>query len=180
MAWAGMSSAITFDRMRPGHHREMRPEEIGGKTKKYSWTQTNWEIRCKVPVDPETTRADIKCSIKRRKFSLYVFEEKIMDGELLDNVDQEASSWQLDQEGTDFPPRLEINITFIKEMETQGRNHWNCIVVGEPTINVEWVGTPITLIHPQDTAALKLLKESQEDTTRPFMGMRDPKAIPGK
>lgn len=166
--------------MRPGYTREMRPEELGGKTQKYAWTQTNWEIRCKVPVDPETTRADIKCSIHRRKFSLYVFEDKIMDGELLDNVDQDASSWQLDQVGDDFPPRFEINLTFLKEMETQGRNHWNCIVVGEPRINVEWVGTPITLIHPGDTNALKLLKESQEDKTRPFMGMRDPQAIPGK
>ncbi|OLP84596.1 hypothetical protein AK812_SmicGene34516, partial [Symbiodinium microadriaticum] len=81
--------AVVADPRHPKELRELRPEELGGKTAKYTWVQTNWEIRCRVPVDPETTKGDIRCSIKQNQMSLAVFDEVILDGPLCDKVDIE-------------------------------------------------------------------------------------------
>ncbi|CAE8737462.1 unnamed protein product, partial [Polarella glacialis] len=170
--------AVTWERS--GHLRDMKPGELGGSTEKYSWKQTNWEVWCHVPVPPEATRNDIRCSIRRKQFSLFVFDEEIMDGTLFDNVDQEESSWTLDVLDRGMPPRQEVNITFVKEMETQGRNHWPTIVLGEPEINVRWLGPPIKVIHPQDRETLHLMAGTLSDKERPFCNMRDPLATPGK
>lgn len=172
--------AICFDRERPGQLRDMKPDEIGGETAKYRWQQTNWELWCYVPVPPETLRSDIQCEIGRRRLSLYVFGEKILDGKLTDNVDQYESSWTLDVLKPGPVPRKEISLVLIKEMETQGRNHWPAVVEGEPEINVRWLGAPIKVIHPADTETLKLLADTAGDQDRSWCNMRDPLAIPGK
>ncbi|CAE7232068.1 nudC, partial [Symbiodinium natans] len=135
--------AVVSDPRYPRELREMRPEELGGKTSKYTWTQTNWDIRCRVPLDPETMKTDIKCIIQRGHLSLFVFGEAILNGPLCDKVDTEESAWTLERVGKEVPPRLEVNIMLKKVQETQGRNHWNCIVHGEPTIDVDRLGPPI-------------------------------------
>ncbi|CAE7477535.1 Nudcd2, partial [Symbiodinium sp. CCMP2456] len=143
------------------------------------WVQTNWEIRCRVPVDPETTKGDIRCSIKPNQMSLAVFDEVILDGPLCDKIDIEESSWILERLGKELPPRLEIHITLKKERESQGRNHWNCVVQGEPTIDVDHLGPPIKVINPRDLDAMALLKSCNENKDLPFFNMRDLKANPG-
>ncbi|CAL1134915.1 unnamed protein product, partial [Cladocopium goreaui] len=165
--------AVVYDERNHRELRELRPEEIGGRTSKYRWSQTNWEIRCQVPVDPETTKYDIQCCIKRRHLLLQVFEEVIFNGPLVDDVDLEESCWTLERHTDSFPPKLEINIVLKKERESQGRNHWRCIVQGEPQIDVDWLGPPIKVVHPMDVATLRLLQQNSEDPAMPFCNMRD-------
>ena len=126
-----------------------------------------------MPVDPETTKHDIQCRIGRRSLFFMVFEEVIFDGTLSDTVDLEESSWTLERYNDTFPPRSEVNIILKKERESQGRNHWRCIVHGEPQIDVDWLGPPIKMVHPMDFETLQLLKQSSEDRAMPFCNMRD-------
>ena len=51
----------------------------------------------------------------------------------------------------------------LQERESQGRNHWRCIVHGEPQIDVDWLGPPIKMVHPMDFETLQLLRQSSED-----------------
>ncbi|CAJ1441133.1 unnamed protein product [Effrenium voratum] len=171
--------AVAIDRRDPRQLRELRPAEIGGNTDKYSWHQTNWEIHCTVPVDAETTRFDIECSIKRRHLLLSVFEEVIFNGSLFDNIDPEESSWILEKNQKTFPPRLEVVIFLKKELESQGRNHWTCVVDGHPKIDVDWLGPPIKAVHPKDWDTLLLIQECSRDKAVPFCNMRDPLATRG-
>ena len=67
----------------------------------------------------------------------------------------------------------------LQEKESQGRNHWRCIVHGEPQIDVDWLGPPIKMVHPMDFETLQLLKQSSEDRARRWVRERHGKTDMG-
>lgn len=63
-----------------------------------------------MPVDPETTKHDIRCVVRRRSLELLVFEEVILCGSLYDCVDVEECCWTLERCSEVFPPRCGSSI----------------------------------------------------------------------
>ena len=58
---------------------------------------------------------------------VYMTLKVILAGSLYDCVDVEECCWSLERSGG-CPPRLELQLLLKKLRESQGRNHWRCVV----------------------------------------------------
>ena len=87
-----------------GEMAALSPEECGGKTEKYSWTQTETEIGIYVTLESfEVKGKDCKIEIKRRTLNVkvkdfIVFGEETKNNRLFADVNVDDSTWEIDSD----------------------------------------------------------------------------------
>lgn len=135
-------------------------QEMGGRTSRYIFYQTDEEIELFVFVPRATARADVTVSI--RPNSLTVALKNVPGGPIIDNgkfyrlVDHRECHWQLDElpdQQTLEPGNYDtancvggrgdqkcVWIILKKKERTQRSGHWKCVCVGDDEIDVKKFG----------------------------------------
>ena len=118
--------------------KPMSGEEAGGVAENYSWEQTGSEIDVKVPLPSNCMTKDIRIEIKEKwlECSFMIgdgLEKVIFDGELFRKVNLSDCGWSV-ADGV-------VWIMLKKAEETNGKGHWNCVVINDGhKIDVEKFG----------------------------------------
>jgi len=103
--------------------------DYGGKTDKYSWTQSKEEVIITVPVPAGTRGKDVECTIHARSLKLNLKgQPTIINGQLHRNISVDDSTWTLDNNT--------VEITMLKGAHT-GLPWWSCAIVGDPEVDVQ-------------------------------------------
>ena len=107
------------------------PDGFGGKTDRYTWTQTDEEVEVYVPVDAETTKKQVACQFRSGSLRLSVGDQVLIDGNTCKTIDPEECTWQLER-GSD---ETKVWITLVKKEPTSKNQHWQCVVLGDAEID---------------------------------------------
>ena len=137
--------------------------QCGGKQEDYSWGQSESEIRLIVPVHPHTQAKHVRFEVYTNMILLFVRDpsqddasgsaKAILNGELFAPVIADGCTYQIEREATGLPGgealgyewRLMVSLT--KATRTKAREHWTCVVKGEPEIDVDRFGDPIEVLN---------------------------------
>ena len=143
--------------------RLMSMMQCGGKQEDYSWGQSESEIRLIVPVHPHTQAKHVRFEVYTNMILLFVRDpsqddasgsaKAILNGELFAPVIADGCTYQIEREATGLPGgeasgyewRLMVSLT--KATRTKAREHWTCVVKGEPEIDVDRFGDPVEVLN---------------------------------
>jgi hypothetical protein len=130
------------------------------------WTQTEeeLEIKMKVPGGRVSTRQAF-VEITKTTLSVGVegpggLEQVLMDGTLFAEVEKDDCNWSIE---ADQGGEQHIWVYLTKKERTSGKGHWNCVVKGEPTIDVTKFGPIVDYIDDPDAMGEGKLNGFEED-----------------
>ena len=147
------------------------PEECGGKTEKYSWTQTETEIGIYVTLESfEVKGKDCKIEIKRRTLNVkvkdfIVFGEETKNNRLFADVNVDDSTWEIDSDEKLKAKALIVTLT--KAKRTMANKHWRYVCENEPEIDVEKFGPPVVGVNERNPMDTELMREVFEQMKNP-------------
>jgi len=75
----------------------LTPEQCGGKTDRYSWTQNEREIVVTFHVDAATTSRDVEVDIRTKSIRVAVHGEVKLEGELIRRVIVDDCLWEMEE-----------------------------------------------------------------------------------
>ena len=154
-----------------GEMAALSPEECGGKTEKYSWTQTETEIGIYVTLESfEVKGKDCKIEIKRRTLNVkvkdfIVFGEETKNNRLFADVNVDDSTWEIDSDEKLKAKTLIVTLT--KAKRTMANKHWRYVCENEPEIDVEKFGPPVVGVNERNPMDTELLREMFEQMKNP-------------
>ena len=154
-----------------GEMAALSPEECGGKTEKYSWTQTETEIGIYVTLESfEVKGKDCKIEIKRRTLNVkvkdfIVFGEETKNNRLFADVNVDDSSWEIDSDEKLKAKTLIVTLT--KAKRTMANKHWRYVCENEPEIDVEKFGSPVVGVNERNPMDTELMREMFEQMKNP-------------
>lgn len=113
-----------------GDDKEPAPIGNGGKTDKYTWTQTLSSLEVFVPVKPGVKAKQITCEIGVEGLKVGVKGEPlILNGKMHSKVKSDDCLWTL----------VDNKIVQISMEKLDDMKWWNCVMVGDPEINTKKV-----------------------------------------
>ena len=154
-----------------GEMAALSPEECGGKTEKYSWTQTETEIGIYVTLESfEVKGKDCKIEIKRRTLNVkvkdfIVFGEETKNNRLFADVNVDDSTWEIDSDEKLKAKTLIVTLT--KAKRTMANKHWRYVCENEPEIDVEKFGPPVVGVNERNPMDTELMREMFEQMKNP-------------
>ena len=154
-----------------GEMAALSPEECGGKTEKYSWTQTETEIGIYVTLESfEVKGKDCKIEIKRRTLNVkvkdfIVFGEETKNNRLFADVNVDDSTWEIDSDEKLKAKTLIVTLT--KAKRTMANKHWRYVCENEPEIDVEKFGPPVVGVNERNPMDTELMREVFEQMKNP-------------
>ena len=152
-----------------GEMAALSPEECGGKTEKYSWTQTETEIGIYVTLESfEVKGKDCKIEIKRRTLNVkvkdfIVFGEETKNNRLFADVNVDDSTWEIDSDEKLKAKTLIVTLT--KAKRTMANKHWRYVCENEPEIDVE--KSPVVGVNERNPMDTELMREMFEQMKNP-------------
>ena len=154
-----------------GEMAALSPEECGGKTEKYSWTQTETEIGIYVTLESfEGKGKDCKIEIKRKTLNVkvkdfIVFGEETKNNRLFADVNVDDSTWEIDSDEKLKAKTLIVTLT--KAKRTMANKHWRYVCENEPEIDVEKFGPPVVGVNERNPMDTELMREMFEQMKTP-------------
>ena len=98
-----------------------------------------------------TKSRDVSLTVTSTKLKLTVRGELILDGELHARVIADECTYSIE----DRADGRVVTLMLLKAIPTTAWQHWSCVVVGEPQIDVKKFGAPIRSFNPNDTTGLR-------------------------
>jgi len=144
-------------------NKSISPIGNGGKTSKYTWTQTLNELDIKIKVPRETsgkmcevllTKTNIKVSLKGQL--------PIVDGELHASIIDHM--WTLETEGES--KMLVINLTKFKSM-----NWWSSVIKGDPSIDTKKIQPENSRLDDLDGETRQTVEKMMFDQRQKQLGL---------
>lgn len=68
--------------------------ELGGKTDRYEWAQTENDVEIRIPLQEGTSKDAIKCKITSRGLDLNIRGGEAIQGEWFEPIVTDESAWQ--------------------------------------------------------------------------------------
>jgi hypothetical protein len=78
-------------------------DELGGKTDRYEWTQTESDVEIRIPLQAGTGKDAIKCKITSRGLDLNIRGGEVIQGEWFEPIVTDESAWQFGECLNDCP-----------------------------------------------------------------------------
>ncbi|SBT80052.1 nuclear movement protein, putative [Plasmodium malariae] len=103
------------------------PKGNGGKTEKYTWTQTINSLDMYIDLEEKVRTKDIKLDITYKKLYVKVKNEVLIDGEFYKHIKPEDSIWTLEDNGV-------IHLCIEK---LNGMEWWSTVIKGDAEIDVK-------------------------------------------
>ena len=150
-----------------GGMKNLTAEECGGVTDRYRWKQTEREIVLEFPIPRGVTskHVDVRIETKTLKVAIrpcpaaeIATERVVIAGRLLRDVVPDECVWEIEA-ADDGDGGRKVVVTLFKLLATMAMHHWNCVVKGEPTIDVKKFGPAIVGINGNDPSALQRMME---------------------
>eukprot|EP00947_MAST-08B_sp_MAST-8B-sp1_P000385 g385.t1 len=135
------------------------PEELGGETDRYNWTQTDYEVDVSVPVPPGTTAKSVRCTFAPTKLVLQVDGCPPLEGEFHRPVKSEECVWMLEGQGEERA----VAINLIKKKRTQKNQHWRTVLRGDAEIDTTKFGPQIVPVDSTNPEAMKRMVAAMND-----------------
>lgn len=144
-----------------GGMKNLTPEECGGATDRYTWSQTEQEIVVEFPIPKDVTskRVAVRFDSKSTRVAYKDAsgaETVILDGATHREIVPDECLWEIDA-GADGGRK--VVVTMHKLRATLAMHHWNCVVKGEPTIETERFGPPVVGVNGNDPGAVARMLE---------------------
>jgi len=142
-----------------GDENEKAPIGNGGSTDKYIWTQTLEEVIVNIPVPPETRGKHLLVDLGVEKVKVEIRGKKtIIDGDWIDKVDVEESTWTLEEAHGE--KLLVLTVAKFNKMAW-----WKGVVKGDPTIDT-------TKIQPESSSLSDLDGETRATVEKMMFDQR--------
>lgn len=147
-----------------GGMKNLTPEECGGRSDAYRWSQTEQEIVVEFDVDPSVVSKRVVVQIDTKSVKMAVkspgaagdLERVILEGALLREVVPDECVWEMERADDGGK---KVVVTLHKRRATLAMHHWNCVVKGEPVIDVEKFGPPVVGVDGNDPGAIARMLE---------------------
>eukprot|EP00397_Hematodinium_sp_SG-2012_P024382 GEMP01025391.1.p1 GENE.GEMP01025391.1~~GEMP01025391.1.p1 ORF type:complete len:313 (+),score=46.78 GEMP01025391.1:139-1077(+) len=114
----------------------------GGSCEKYTWGQGKMNVDLQVPIKDTIKSKDVKVEVHPTRLSVYVGEEKIVDGHLSQRVKPDDCIWDIETNNQNVKV---LNVHLPKYYTCES---WSCVVKGEPRIDADaivygskWLGS---------------------------------------
>ena len=149
-----------------GEMSALSPEECGGTTEKYSWTQTETEISIHIPLESfEVKGKECKIEIKRKTLDAkirdaIVFSEGTKNNKLFADVNVDESTWEIDSD--EKLKTKTLTVTLAKAKRTMANKHWSYVCENEPKIDVERFGPPVVGVNERNPMDMELMGQMFE------------------
>lgn len=149
-----------------GEMSALSPEECGGTTEKYSWTQTETEISIHIPLESfEVKGKECKIEIKRKTLDAkirdaIVFSEGTKNNRLFADVNVDESTWEIDSD--EKLKTKTLTVTLAKAKRTMANKHWSYVCENEPKIDVERFGPPVVGVNERNPMDMELMGQMFE------------------
>ena len=141
-----------------GGMKNLTPEECGGVTDKYRWLQSEREIVVEFTVPKATKSKQIVVKLETRSVKMAVNGDTILEGKPLRDIVPDECVWEI-EEVPGSTTEKKVVVTLHKSRATLAMHHWNCVVEGEPTVDVNRFGPPIVGVNGNDPAAMARMLE---------------------
>ena len=148
-----------------GGMKTLTPEECGGRTDAYTWTQTENEIvvTFDVPSAVVSKKVNVKIDTKMVRFAFFepdgtsgATERVVLQGDLFRDVVPDECVWEMESTAGG---KKRVSVTLHKLRPTMAAHHWRCVVAGEPENDVERFGPPVVGVNGNDPNALSRIAE---------------------
>jgi|Transcript_34968 hypothetical protein len=143
-----------------GGMKNLTPEECGGITDKYRWTQSEREITVEFLIPKGTKSKQIIVKLETRSVTMAVNGETVLSGKPLRDIVPDECMWEIEEVPESKSGEKKVVVTLHKSRATMAMHHWNCVVAGEPTVDVRRFGPPIVGINGNDPTALAQMMEN--------------------
>lgn len=146
--------------------RALTPEEANGygrHNETYRWEQNDTEVILFVPIDEDVNKKTIQWELETKKISLKIKGQPILEGVTWRKINTEDSLWSFDNDEK-TGERLFI-WTLVKLKPTSGRQHWKCVVMGEPELDTTRFGSGLQTMNANDPAGMAAMVNSLKDTS---------------
>jgi hypothetical protein len=144
--------------------KTLTPEECGGRTDAYTWTQTENEIvvAFDVPSAVTSKKVAVKIDTKTVRFAVSEpsaageTERVVLQGDLFRDVVPDECVWEMESVAGG---KKRVSVTLHKLRPTMAAHHWRCVVAGEPENDVDRFGPPVVGVNGNDPHALSRIAE---------------------
>ncbi|XP_064950541.1 protein BOBBER 2-like [Musa acuminata AAA Group] len=128
----------------------------------YSWTQTLQEVTVNIPVPQGTRSRFVTCEIKKTHLKVGLKGQPlIIDGDFYQSVKTEDCFWSI--EDGNF-----ISVLLTKQNKT---NWWNCMVQGEPEIDLQKVQPESSKLSDLDSETRQVVEKMMFDQRQKARGL---------
>ena len=147
-----------------GGMKTLTPEECGGRTDAYTWTQTENELVVTFDVPSAVVSKKVAIKIDTKTVRMAVLEpgaageteRVVLQGDLFRDVVPDECVWEMESVAGG---KKRVSVTLHKLRPTMAAHHWRCVVAGEPEIDVERFGPPVVGVNGNDPHALSRITE---------------------
>lgn len=159
-----------------GGMKTLTPEECGGRTDAYAWTQTENEIvvtfdvpsavvakHVGVKIDTKAVRFAFRAPVSDAPSASGTTERVVLQGDLFRDVVPDECVWEMERVAGG---KKRVSVTLHKLRPTMAAHHWRCVVVGEPENDVERFGPPVVGVNGNDPNALSAIAEEMRAMKR--------------
>lgn len=157
-----------------GGMKTLTPEECGGTTDRYTWTQSEREVAVEFTVPKTIVSKKIIVKIDTKQITLGVMEANdiedasageslrtILKGSLFSDVVPDECVWEMDSVANG----KKVSVTLHKLRPTLASHHWRCVVVGEPEIDTQRFGPPVMGVNGNDPSSLSRIADEMRATS---------------
>mmetsp|Transcript_63273 Transcript_63273/g.117719 ORF Transcript_63273/g.117719 Transcript_63273/m.117719 type:complete len:340 (-) Transcript_63273:94-1113(-) len=141
--------------------KEPPPLGNGGKTDKYTWTQTLSALEVHVPVRPGVKAKQVVCDIQGERLKVGVKgEDLILDGKLHSKVKPDDCMWTL----------VDNKIVQITLEKLDGMKWWNCVMEGDSAIDTKKIVPENSKLSDLDGETRMTVEKMMYDQRQKAMG----------
>eukprot|EP01017_Pseudomicrothorax_dubius_P019501 TRINITY_DN2144_c0_g2_i1.p1 TRINITY_DN2144_c0_g2~~TRINITY_DN2144_c0_g2_i1.p1 ORF type:complete len:350 (-),score=145.72 TRINITY_DN2144_c0_g2_i1:149-1117(-) len=142
------------------------PIGTGGKTDKYTWTQTLEELEVFIPVAENIKAKMLKVEVTPSRLHVAVIgQPPIIDGELFEKVKSDETQWTLESDSKGRYIRLNISKL------PQQWHWWECVVKGDPCIDTQKINPEPSNLSDLDGETRSTVEKMMFDMRQKQMGL---------
>jgi len=151
-----------------GESKGQTPVNNGGTCDNYRWEQTLGDLTVYVAV-PKGTKAkliDVTIAKKKLRVAVAGHPAPLIDGELLQAVKMEDSSWSVEDNPADDNRLVTITLTKVNGMEW-----WKSVIVGDPEIDTQKVEPENSKLSDLDGETRQTVEKMMYDQRQKAAGL---------
>lgn len=137
------------------------PVGNGGKTNKYTWTQTLGTVEMLICVNSPVKSKECKINIGTNKLSVSIREEEYLNGELYSKVRPDDCIWSIVDGNT-------IQIVLEKQ---ENMSWWPCVLKGDPEIDTSKIVPENSKLSDLDPETRATVEKMMFDQRQKAMGL---------
>lgn len=142
-------------------------EGNGGKTDRYTWTQTLSEVNVMVTLPASTRGKDCTVDIRPKRVKVLHCGDAspFLDGELFGSIVTDDSTWTLEQDPGKETKTLTL---FLRKLDTM--TWWSCVCLGDPEVDLQRIKPENSSLSDLDPETRSTVEKMMFDQRQKAMG----------